>query len=310
VNYFEKGSPIALPRRRTPVDAWLGQDQIPAMNDQPPSLDPTVGAYYAQTPEESRLAIGPFRLEEARTRELLARHVPPPPARVLDVGGAAGAYAFWLADRGYEVHLIDAAPRLVGIACDRNRDAPHPLASCTVGDARSLAEQDESADVVLLLGPLYHLVDAAERHRALVEAARVLRVGGILIAAAISRWASALDGLSRDLLGDPAFARIVERDLIDGQHRNPTSRPDYFTTAFFHRPEELRDEVNAAGLAVDALYGIEGPSWLLPDFMSRWEDEQQRDRLFDVARMLESEPAMLGSSAHLLIVARKPTSGH
>jgi len=70
------------------------------MNDQPPRLDPTVGAYYAQTPEESRLAIGPFRLEEARTRELLARHVPPPPARVLDVGGAAGAYAFWLADRG------------------------------------------------------------------------------------------------------------------------------------------------------------------------------------------------------------------
>lgn len=275
------------------------------MHDERPQLDPLVGAYYERVPEESRLEAGAFRLEEARTRELIVRHAPPKPARVLDVGGAAGVYAFWLAERGYEVSLIDAAPRLVAIARSRNEQRTRRLSSCAVGDARALEEPDGSADMVLLLGPLYHLVDADERRRALLEAARVLRAGGVLIAAGISRWASALDGLSRNVLSDPAFARIVERDLADGQHRNPTDRVEYFTTAYFHRPEELRDEVGAAGLTVEALYGVEGPGWILPDFMERWNDEREREGLLRVARICECEPPMIGCSAHLLVVGRK-----
>lgn len=276
------------------------------MHHEPPQLDPLVGDYYERAPEESRLELGAFRLEAARTRELISRHAPPPPARVLDIGGAAGAYAFWLAEQGYDVALIDAAPRLVAIAEAHNEHATRRVSSCTVGDARALDEPDHSADIVLLLGPLYHLVDAHERRRALLEAARVLRAAGVLIAAGISRWASTLDGLSRNVLSDPVFARIVERDLVDGQHRNPTGRIEYFTTAYFHRPDELRDEVGAAGLTVESLYGVEGPGWVLPDFMERWNDERGRADLLRVARICESEPAMVGCSAHLLVVARKP----
>lgn len=276
------------------------------MHHEPPQLDPLVGDYYERAPEESRLELGAFRLEAARTRELISRHAPPPPARVLDIGGAAGAYAFWLAEQGYDVALIDAAPRLVAIAEAHNEHATRRVSSCTVGDARALDEPDHSADIVLLLGPLYHLVDAHERRRALLEAARVLRAAGVLIAAGISRWASTLDGLSRNVLSDPVFARIVERDLVDGQHRNPTGRIEYFTTAYFHRPDELRDEVGAAGLTVESLYGVEGPGWVLPDFMERWNDARGRADLLRVARICESEPAMVGCSAHLLVVARKP----
>lgn len=275
------------------------------MPEHTPRFDPVIGAYYDRAPEESRLELGAFRLEEARTRELILRHACPPPAHVLDVGGAAGAYAFWLADKGYDVRLIDASSRLIAIARERNQQAPHPLASCTEADARALPEENASADMVLLLGPLYHLVDAHDRHQALAEAGRVLRANGILIAAGISRWASALDGLSRNLLGDPAFARIVARDLLDGHHQNPTNRLDYFTTAYFHRPKELRDEVAGAGFVVDGVYGVEGPGWILPDFMDRWNDEQGRNDLLALARLLESEPAMMGSSAHLLVAARK-----
>src|SRR5690348_6735799 len=72
------------------------------MHHESPQLDPLVGAYYERVPEESRLEVGAFRLEEARTRELVLRHAASPPARILDLGGAAGAYAFWLAERGYE----------------------------------------------------------------------------------------------------------------------------------------------------------------------------------------------------------------
>jgi hypothetical protein len=134
----------------------------------------------------------------------------------------------------------------------------------------------------------------------------VLRPGGVLVAAGIARSASALDGLARELLRDPEFAPIVERDLLDGHHINPTTRLDYFTTAYFHRPEHLRREVVDAGFEVEGLYGVEGPGWILPDFEERWNDPGRREILLRVARALESEPSAVGCSAHLLVIGRKP----
>jgi ubiquinone/menaquinone biosynthesis C-methylase UbiE len=271
-------------------------------------IDPAILDFYGRAPEESRLQYGPARLEELRTRELIERHAPAPPVTVFDVGGAAGVYAFWLAERGYTVHLVDASPRLVDEARRRNESATQKLASGRTGDARQLPFENSTADVVLLLGPLYHLVNSADRNRALREAARVLVPGGVLIAAAISRWASALDGLSRDLMSDPAFASIVARDLTDGQHRNPTDRLDYFTTAYFHRPEDLRAEVESAGFKVKGVYGIEGPAWLLSDLDARWADEERRNTVLRVARLLEEVPDAVSCSAHMLVVAHTPLS--
>jgi SAM-dependent methyltransferase len=272
----------------------------------PKGFDPVITDYYERAPEEARLEQGPFQLEAARTRELIQRFAPPPPGTVVDIGGAAGAYALWLAQAGYVVHLLDAVPRLVAEAQRRSAAAERPLASCRVGDARALDLSGETADVVLLLGPLYHLTQPVDRARSLQEAARVLKPGGWLFAAAISRCASALDGLARDLLRDPRFALIVEQDLREGQHRNPTERLDYFTTAYFHRPQELAGEVQAAGLVLDGVYGVEGPGWILPDVAERMADAHRREGLLRVARMVEREPSVLGSSAHLLAVAQRP----
>ena len=78
--------------------------------------------YYERFAEESRLAAGASRLEFERTKEILQRLLPTPPARIVDVGGAAGVYSAWLAGLGYEVHLVDASERLVGEARKRQRD--------------------------------------------------------------------------------------------------------------------------------------------------------------------------------------------
>jgi ubiquinone/menaquinone biosynthesis C-methylase UbiE len=271
-------------------------------------LDPEVAAYYERAPEEQRLLQGAGRLELARTRELIRRLAPAPPAVVLDVGGGTGPHARWLAEAGYEVHLLDPVPRLVDAARQASEGSAHPLAGCAVGDARQISRADASADIVLLLGPLYHLPDPADRALALAEARRVLRPGGMLFAAAISRFASALDGLTRDLLGDADFVRIVEQDLATGRHRNPTGRLDYFTTAYFHHPDELAREVAAAGFALEGVYGLEGPAWLLQDFDRRWDDPPAREVLLRVARAVESEPTLLGVSAHLLAVGRRPAT--
>ncbi len=110
--------------------------------------------------------------------------------------------------------------------------------------------------------------------------------------------------MARKLTLDPRFVEIRDRDLKDGQHRNDTENVHYFTTAYLHRPEDLRSEMEEAGFRDVIVLGVEGPGWMVPDFDARWEDEALRRDLLEVARALESEPSIIGASAHMLGVAR------
>jgi SAM-dependent methyltransferase len=271
------------------------------------TIAPEIIDHYSKASERDRLSAGAGLVERARTGEMLCRHLPPPPARVLDVGGAAGVHALPLAQAGYEVHLVDPVPRHVLEAKEASaRQAGRPLSSVREGDARSLREADATVDAVLLLGPLYHLPERVDRLAALAEARRVLRPGGVVFAAAISRFASMLDGLFTGAIQDPAFAEIVRGDLSDGRHRNPSGRLDWFTTAYFHRPEELRLELGEAGLAVETVVGLEGPLWLMPGLAERLADPRVREQLMALVRAVETEESFLGVSAHLLAVGRRP----
>jgi SAM-dependent methyltransferase len=165
---------------------------------------------------------------------------------------------------------------------------------------------DSWADAVVLFGPLYHLVERADRMAALGEARRVLRSGGRLLAVGISRFASALDGLARGFLEDSAFAAIVEQDLRNGQHRNPTGRIDYFTDAYFHRPGELRAEVEETGFEDCELLAVDLLGYAARDLDRLWRDETLRERVLHILRTIESEPTLLGASPHLMAVARRP----
>jgi SAM-dependent methyltransferase len=274
-----------------------------------PDLDAAIAAHYRHDPERDRLETW-ARLEAIRTRELLSRFLPPPPAVVLDVGGARGAYALRLAREGYGVHLIDPwAPHVEAAALASDTQPDAPLASVALGDARELPFADASVDAVLLLGPLYHLPATDDRAQALVEACRVLRSGGVLFAAAISRFASTFDGLRSGAISDPAFEAIVEGDLRDGVHRNPDpeGRPEWFTLAYFHRPEELRQELSAAGLADLQVLAVEGPG-SFRDLGASLEDPTCRDALLRAIRRVEDEPTLMGASAHLMGIGRIPSS--
>lgn len=274
------------------------------MDNERPQPPAKVAEFYTTYEEESRLQTGASRLEFERTKDLLSRVLPPPPARVIDVGGAAGAYSFWLADLGYEVHLVDGTPRLVEEARRRNASRATPLASLAVGDARALPQERASADAVLVMGPLYHLTEPRDRLAAIAEAHRVLVPGGVVAVAAISRYASALAGLVHKLTRDARFIEIRNRDLETGQHFNDTERLDFFTTSYFHRPEDLRSELAVYFGEIQVL-GVEGVGEWLVDFDERWNDPALRHELMDVARRLESEPSIVGMSAHLLGIARK-----
>lgn len=262
-----------------------------------------IEAHYQQVSESERLLDGVGELERLRTQAILARHLPAPPAVIFDIGGAAGVYAFPLAEQGYEVHLIDPVTLHLEQARARAAGSGIELASIAQGDARRLVVPDGSADAVLLFGPLYHLIDRADRLQALREARRILKPSGVLLAAAVSRLASLIDGLSRGFFADPEFRRIVAADLASGQHRNPTNHPEYFTTAYFHRPEELAAEARAAGFHDAEVLAVEGPAWSAGQFLATWNDAEQRESLMQFLASIEREPSILGASAHLVVVA-------
>lgn len=256
--------------------------------------------FYEQSAEAERLRGGSGLLELARTQEILKRYLPAAPARLLDIGGGPGVYAGWLTGLGYEVYLLDPVPKHLEQA------RAYPLAGIEQGDARALPCADASVQGALMMGPLYHLVDADDRRLALREAWRALEPGGLLFASAINRSASLLHSLVDGFLDDEAFWPILLRDLEQGIHINDSGEPRFFTTAVFHTAQQLRAEVEGAGFAPVEVLPVEGPAWLAKDFDERWRDEARRERLLTLARKTEGDQTLLGVSLHLLAIGRKP----
>ena len=267
-----------------------------------PFLEREILRYYEAGQEAGRLDIPFCRWEKIRTLDLLTRFLPPPPALVLDIGGAAGAYAFPLAEMGYIVDLVDPVPLHIEQAKQLAATVQRAPRTVQIGDARAIPADTGAADAVLLFGPLYHLTGADDRLQAIREAHRVLRSGGVLLAVVISRFASALDGIGRGLIRDSDFVPIVEQDLKTGQHRNETRNLDYFTTAYFHHPDELKSELLNGGFPAPRLCAVEGPLWTVPEFTA--SEEQQR--LMTIVRALENEPTLIGASAHIMGIGTRP----
>jgi SAM-dependent methyltransferase len=259
--------------------------------------DVALRTYYERGMERKRLTDGRGELEFTRTAEIVQRRLPEAPAVVADIGGGPGRYALWLASLGYQVEHRDLMPLHVEqLAADM---AGVPGIRTAVGDARELDLADASVDAALLLGPLYHLTDRADRVRALRECARIVRPGGPVFAAVISRWAPRIDGMLREkiYLKYPGVSQVV-----DGVDRTGMLPPfgDGAFTAFCHRPEELRGEMTDAGLEVADLVSVEGPAYILGDLDERSADPEAWAVALEVARAIEGVPELLGFGPHLI----------
>jgi SAM-dependent methyltransferase len=213
------------------------------------------------------------------------------------VGGGPGAHAQWLVADGYEVDLVDPIARHVEQASS--------ICHASIGDARHLDAADASYDVVLVLGPLYHLPDPADRWQALAEAHRVVRPGGLVAAAAINRYASLFEHAALAHLHtgrmQASISEILRTATYDGNRG--------FTLAYFHRAEELADELRESGLARVALFGVEGPAWSVLKAVGQHEGPGPSDALFEsvltAARLAEQYPELLAANSHLLAVGNK-----
>jgi ubiquinone/menaquinone biosynthesis C-methylase UbiE len=259
--------------------------------------------YYDDSTEREWSRLEQHRTEFAVTLRALADHLLAPPATVLDVGGGPGRYSIALAQQGYTVTLLDLSSRALEYARGKAAEAGVELAGYVHGDALDLpAIPDETYDAVLLMGPLYHLLEESERRRAILEARRVLKPGGPLFAAFITRY------------GPLRFAAKTQPDLLltgdlpgqvlleTGQHRpKPGGR---FTQAYFAHPGEIQPLMESCGFRTVGMVGCEGLVSQIEEQVNDLSGELW-DAWVDVNYHAGKDPYLYGAAEHLLYIGTK-----
>ena len=259
--------------------------------------------YYSKFEEQNRLKSAYGQLEFAHMTEILERYFPKSPAKICDIGGAAGDYAIHFAEKGYDVHLLDIVPLHIeqakkNVLGNKNINADNFI----VGDALNLPYEDNSFDAVFLGGPLYHLPERKDRIKALREARRVLKPNGIMTAYGIGRYATMFYGIDSGKIFEDTFMEQLKTEVSTGYRHKYENNHAVLDNAFFHLSEELKQEVLDAGLNFIALHGVIGNGWMVPNFDEAWKTEHLRNSILEIARMSENIP---NSCSKIFIAAKK-----
>jgi len=267
-------------------------------------IDQEINNFYSKTSELNRLKYGLGPLEFERNKELISRYLPEKGGTILDIGGGPGVYASWLAKQGFDIHLLDPVEKHIEQARKKASKLKNPFTS-HLGEARKLAFQDNFADMIIFHGPLYHLQDKKDRIQALSEAKRVLKPGGKIMAFAINYTASTLVGLIQGVLTQTEFYQMSMSELQTGLHEAPDSMAGVLPKGYYHRPEELRSEIEEVGFAHIETLPVEGLIWLDKAYFETRSDKDKKDRMMKLLLDTETDPNLLVFSPHIVSIGQK-----
>ncbi len=261
-----------------------------------------IASYYNSDPDREHTRLERHQLENDLTWRYLDQYLPPQ-GKILEIGAATGKYTLVLAQRGYSLTSVDLSAALLAECRDN-------LARAGLGEKVQLIEADardlsqvvaDDFDVVLLMGPLYHLVEQKDRVRALQEGSARLRTGGILFSSFITRY-----GILSDLMKDsPAWVedQTEVRSILE-KGRRPEHYPKGGFRGYFARVEEIAPLHERLGFETLVLAGVE-PVIAADDESYNILQGKQRQLWFDVLFELSTEKSILGASRHLLYIGKK-----
>jgi len=266
-------------------------------------INPDIDDFYSNASEEGRLQLGLGPLEFERNKKLISSYLPKK-GIVIDVGGGPGIYSEWLAGLGHQVTLIDPVEKHIRQANKRSAKAKK-LFKSLLGESQRLELANNTADVIILHGPLYHLQIKADRLRALSEAKRVLKPNGIVLGFAINHTASTIAALLNGFIHAPEIFDMCVEELKTGIHTPPKSMPGVLPSAYYHRPAELKAEFEEAGLKYLDTYAVEGLIWMDKNYFETRSDSKKKEKIMELMKITENDPALLSLSPHMMIAGRK-----
>jgi S-adenosylmethionine-dependent methyltransferase len=261
-----------------------------------------IAAYYNNDPQREHSRLEQHQLEHELTWRYLDRYLPTC-GSILEVGAATGRYTLELAKRGYPLTAVDMSVSVLEVCKERLVEAGlEDRVRLVLADARDLSQVIEGEfDAVLLMGPLYHLVEEADRRVVLQLGFERLRSGGVIFSAFISRY-----GILGDLIKKvPDW--IENRDEVRSvlaRGRSPEDYPRAEFRGYFAQVSEIVPLHEEVGFETIALAGVE-PAISADDESYNKLQGVQRQLWLDLLYELSTERSIIGASRHLLYVGKK-----
>lgn len=236
------------------------------------------------------------KIEFEITKKFFDKYIPAN-SRILDIGGGPGRYSIYLASRGHKVTLLDLTKKHIEIAKDKAEQYGVQLEQYIHGNALELPKYNLGQfDVILLMGPLYHLTKYEDRQKAVADALALLKPGGIIAAAFISAYATILDTLKRNPLSIETSDEMLKY-INNGIH----NEKDNFTTSYFMIPVEARRFMSSFKLTELAFAGVEGFSTLTEEKFNELPKDKF-DKWLDVIYRLSEDPQTFAVYQHYLYI--------
>jgi len=270
------------------------------------SEEDAVAELYDAAPEREWRRLDERRIEFGVTRRALAEFLPPAPAEVIDIGSGPGRYAIPLASEGYSISLVDLSSACLTLAEVEAKRAGVSFSRIQTGSATSLTSfPDASFDAALLLGPLYHLKEESDRTAAVLEALRVLRPGGVLVSAFLSRYSVvryAAKTRPEQYTDDPD---LIESILAHGVGESDRADASFLKSCYFSDPVGVAPFMESCGVGTIQVLGCEGVVAEVEERLNDLHDDALRQWI-DLNYRLAKAPELVAASAHVLHVGQRP----
>ncbi len=262
-----------------------------------PDRKEIVGSFYGRIDEDGRLTRTRHGQLEYRTTMAYIHRYAAEGSRILEVGAGTGRYSIALAKEGMDVTAVELLEGNLAVLKEKSRgiDSLHAIR----GDAVDLGMfPDGSFDVTLVFGPMYHLYEAEETDRAIGEAIRVTKPGGVLMFAFISVFAIMY---ANYFYGN--WARGQEENFTE-DHRVRHFKEQLFTGYDVTEFEELFRDKPVEWITTAGVDGLLEPIEKRPDFSL---SDEEFEALADWYLAFSEKRELLGNTNHLLYICRKRT---
>lgn len=260
--------------------------------------------FYNKASEETRLEKGMGVFEFERIKSLIEKYIFSTSLKIIDIGGGTGKYSEWLAKKGHCVHLVEPVSKHIIIAENRANKLKNKF-SVHQGESRKLKFPNNYADLIILHGPLYHLQKKEDRDLTICEAKRVLKNDGIILGFAINYTASTLVGLLNGLIHQKSFFEMCKEELTTGNHNPPDDFPWLLAEAYYHKPEQLKNEFAKQELTYLNTYAVEGMAWLDKEYFANMLNHKRQKTLLELIQVTENDSYLLPFSPHMMIAVQK-----
>ena len=263
--------------------------------------DTDVTRLYDANAEDEWSRLGVRRTEFGVTCMALDEHLPPSPAKILDVGSGPGRYAIRLAQRGYAVSIFDLSWECLNLAVEKASQSGASFDATVCGTATDLAVfPDAHFDAVLLLGPLYHLKTVERRSQAVLEAVRVTRSEGLLFSAFLTRYSVVRYSAKVRPWQLSQTPRFIESILANGVG---DASDGFLRSCYCADPTEIRPFMERLGVHTVEMVGCEG---VVAEVEERLNELPENDfaRWVELNYSLGRRAELLAASAHILHIGR------